>query len=807
MRRFRKAALAASIVAVVAVTAVVATLGASAPTASAQNAADTSSCHLGNGVKHVVEILFDNTHYNRDNPNVLSDLEQMPALKNFITDNGTLLSNMHTPLIAHTADDSLTGYTGLYGDRHGQPITNTYETYLPNGTVVSHSSFSYWTGTYGVDPFPNQPYSPTVPAAGSPPSTPPAPWVPFTRAGCNVGDVSTANMVLENTSPDLAHFFGPNSPEVQQLNADPDPFKDQETNDYLGLGVHCAKGASFCADAKAIKFNQTTPSNTAVTDSLPDEPGGYNGYQALFGSKYLTSQLSAAANSSGNRVVNGNTYPVTDAQGNLTDLSGKTMVGNFTPTPGFPGFGPISASQTLAYTADMLETGVPVVYGYISDAHEKKPGQSGCTNPSTSSSAAEGPADPCYKATLASYNTAFATFFQRLSDDGINPSNTVFLFSNEEGDHFAGANVGRAVQPNCTGTPGTLGYTCSYANQSTTPAIGEQFVNIHGLLQHEFNNTTPFYDEPQGNSIYITGNPGPMDPSTRQLERDFGNAQVHDTFDNATENLTNFEVDPEVEQLLHFTNADPNRTPSFTIWPKGDFFMSSGTKDTSSNVDGCPAGTNAANAATNCVSTSNGFAWDHGYYAPEIDNSWLGLVGPGVAHNGVDGRSAADGPNSADGANSNPTLVTPNNDPGTWGDETDMRPTLLALVGLKDDYVEDGRVLVEDLTNPPGKSGQPKYQRLADCYKQLNSSVGQFGTDMIVADTAALKTGSSSDDSAYDSTLAKITTLGAARDVLATTIKNDLFDAAFNNTPIPGANDLKNCESILAQANALAGPG
>ena len=108
---------------------------------------------------------------------------------------------------------------------------------------------------------------------------------------------------------------------------------------------------------------------------------------------------------------------------------------------------------------------------------------------------------------------------------------------------------------------------------------------------------------------------------------------------------------------------------------------------------------------------------------------------------------------------------------------------------------------------PPGKSGQPKFKQLAVCYKQLISSVGQFGTDLIVADTAALKTGSSSDDSTYDSVLSKIQSLGTARDALATTIKGDLFNAEFNNTPIPGANDLKDCESILAQANALAGSG
>src|SRR6201984_3574969 len=165
MRRgMRKAALAASIVAVLVAAAVTATLGASASSAAAKDTTADPSCHLGNGVKHVVEILFDNTHYNRDNPNVLSDLEQMPALKNFITDNGTLLSNMHTPLIAHTADDSLTGYAGLYGDRHGQGITNTYETYQGNGSVVSHSSFAYWTSSYAGAQFPNMPYSPKVPA-------------------------------------------------------------------------------------------------------------------------------------------------------------------------------------------------------------------------------------------------------------------------------------------------------------------------------------------------------------------------------------------------------------------------------------------------------------------------------------------------------------------------------------------------------------------------------------------------------------------------------------------------------------------
>src|SRR5271169_2660709 len=95
----------------------------------------TSSCHLGNGVKHVVELTFDNVHYFRDNPNVPSDLEMMPNLLNFFEDHGTFLSNNHTPLIAHTADDILTTNTGIYGDRQGMPVSNGYNTYNPDGTA------------------------------------------------------------------------------------------------------------------------------------------------------------------------------------------------------------------------------------------------------------------------------------------------------------------------------------------------------------------------------------------------------------------------------------------------------------------------------------------------------------------------------------------------------------------------------------------------------------------------------------------------------------------------------------------------
>ena len=93
--------------------------------------------------------------------------------------------------------------------------------------------------------------------------------------------------------------------------------------------------------------------------------------------------------------------------------------------------------------ADLQESGVPVTYGYISDLHERKAFDHGpCTTATaTGSGKPIGPGDACYDENGKAYDAAFATFFQRLAADGINPSNTLFVISAEENDQFAGANA------------------------------------------------------------------------------------------------------------------------------------------------------------------------------------------------------------------------------------------------------------------------------------------------------------------------------------------------------------------------------
>ena len=771
-----------------------------------------STCQLGNGIKHVIHITFDNVHFTRDNPNVLSDLEQIPALVDFIESNGTMLSNHHTPLIAHTGDDLLTQYSGVYGDRHGMGISNNYEYY--NGTAVtSADSFVYWTSPIidhatqqpsSTDLNPSMVYSAQVPPVAIPSATTghdamtPAPWAPFTKAGCDVATVSTANMVLEKFA-DIPTVFGPGSPEAQQLAADTDGFKDAEVDDYIGVSLHCGQvggvNSPLCANAQAVKFNQTTPSPSATVDLLPDEPGGYDNFLALHGIRYLAPVIGGGPN------VSHNGFQVTDAAGNLVDLNGQTIVGGFQDlhpgqtgsprfNPGFPGFSP-TAAESLAYVADMLEAGVPVVYGYISDVHDKKfpngstTRQSGCSSPGN----ALGPGDPCYKQSLADYNAAFIAFFARLAANGIDPSNTLFIFSAEEQDHYAGANAGRALQPTCTGTPGTLGYTCTY--DATNAPVGEVALNIHGLISNQQGDTTPFYSEPQGVSIYVTGGQSP--DTIRQLQRHFSAAVANDAYDaNPTTPVVAYMADPLAEQLLHFTNADPNRTPSFTVFPRGDYFFSSGM------TDSCGSGVTADNANLKCSSINSGFAWNHGYYAPEIDITWLGMVGPGVANHGLDGPPASI---VRDGSQTVPDESTV----GTWSDHADIRPTMFALLGLQDSHVDDGRVLSEVLSVTPGQTADPRYQPLAACYKQLNSCVGRFATAVLVGDTRALASGTPSDDSQYESFSANLATLGTQRDALATTIKMDLAAAASGSGLSADADsELQECNALIEEAESLA---
>ena len=665
-----------------------------------------STCQLNsaNGaIQHVIYIQFDNTHLWRDNPNVPSDLEQMPHLLNFITGNGVMIRHHHTPLIAHTATDILTALTGVYPDRHGVPISNSFRYFNPDGTSNPGVSFAYWTDPI-FDPSTMTPTDTQYNMLTANGKNAPAPWVPYTRAGCNVGAVATANTVLENTATDIPTVFGANSPQAAEVASNP----NQAFADFVGIAVHCAQGAALCSSA-----------NGGEADKLPNEPGGYNGYMGLFGHKYVAPQISPG--------------------GPLTDLNGNPISNTTAMTYGFPGFDGMSAAVSLSYVAAMQEHGVPITYAYISDAHDNH-----------STDTAYGPGEAGYVAQLKSYDDAFNTFFTRLANDGITKSNTLFVFTADEGDHFVG---GPPSPANCDGVT----VPCTYSQ------IGEINANMAGLLATEQNVTTPFkVHSDSAPNVYITGNPGPTDPTTRNFERATAKLTAVNPISGNTDKIMHYMADPVEMKLLHMITADPARTPTFTLFADPNYFLFAGSADCSSP----------------CVQVEAGFAWNHGDVATDINTTWLGLVGPGIKTKGMDSR--------------------------TWSDHTDIRPTMMALLGLKDDYIHDGRVLVEEI-NPSAlpaaiASDVTTYQQLAQVYKQMNASVGALALASLQVSTVALES-NNTNDATYTELEGQLSDITTQRDGLAAVMKLALEGAAFYNKPLVAAQ----AQGLIAAGDALIG--
>jgi hypothetical protein len=482
-----------------------------------------------------------------------------------------------------------------------------------------------------------------------------------------------------------------------------------------------------------------------VTDSLPTEPGGYNGFQALFGARYVAPQLGA-----GTPNVTHNGHQVTDAQGNLVDLDGNTIVEPFSSRPGFPGFNP-TASQSLAYLADMQENGIPITYGYISDMHERKAFDQGpCTTASaTATGRPIGPGDECYQENAAAYNRAFEKFFQRLAEDGINKSNTLFVVSAEENDQFAGANTGRALTPtpaNCNG----VSVFCSYPTNS----LGELQANVKGLLSTTQSASTAYDVEPQGASIYVHGQPGEDDATLRQLERDTASMTADNPYSGVTgQHIVKYQAGGVEQRILHMQTADPLRTPSYTMFPVPDYFFST----TGPNILINPS-----------------FSWNHGYYSPNIDVTWSSFAGPGVAASGINGPTPKQSNESHDPNSDN--TVPQASTRGTWAEEVDIRPTMLWLAGLQDDYTSDGQVISQVLSHPTRSLSEA--QALGAAYRQINSSVGVLATATLQAESAALASGSPGDDGGYDATQAALRQIADQRDQLATEMKAELAAAA-----------------------------
>lgn len=575
----------------------------------------------------------------------------------------------------------------------GSPVSNSFGIFKKdNSAAVFQTSFVYWTtATAQSHPEAGENLPVLLNENGK---NAPAPWVSYTRAGCDVGAFSLNGLAIENRT-DIANIFGSSVA------------AGAATQDYEGIAIHCAQGSALC----------NNPS-FARPDLLPDEPGGYNGFSALFG--------------------NINVQPVISPSGPVTDLDNAVITDPFSNKPGFPtNFDP-SATASLGYAAKMLEAGVPVIYTYIADAHDPQRLDIPNSPPAPNGGNAYGPGEAGYVAALKVYDQAFGKFFARLKADGIDETNTLFVVVPDENDHFVG---GSPLAP-CDGvtTP------CTYAK------VGEIELSLDKVLLSERMNSTPFsVHSDDAPNMYINGNPAPTDAVTRTMEHDLDALVATSPITGNTDKLSKLLADQAEMKLLHMVTHSPQRTPTLTMFGNDDYFFETG------NNRGCAT-------PTDPVCEAPGFAWNHGDFQKQITRTWVAMVGPGVKQLGRDDE--------------------------VFTDHADVRPTLMALLGLKDDYVHEGRVIAEwmnDRALPQGiRSARENFVELAQIFKQLNAPKGELGRASLVWANRSV----TSNDKVYTHYLGRISDITGDRDGLAGQIKTVLNNAAFNNQPVnEGAED------------------
>jgi hypothetical protein len=200
------------------------------------------------------------------------------------------------------------------------------------------------------------------------------------------------------------------------------------------------------------------------------------------------------------------------------------------------------------------------------------------------------------------------------------------------------------------------------------------------------------------------------------------------------------------------TTADTSGSQTFTFFGNPNFFFQSSGSTT--------------------PSVFTGDSWNHGDIQPEIGRTFIGIVGPGVRKLGVT-RSF-------------------------FSDHVDVRPTLLFLSGLEDDYQDDGRVILETIDPwvlPESLRAHSKtLLQLGRVYKQIEAPFGQLAHDTLTVSTFALES-NSTNDATYTQLESDIESWTSQRDALGAEIKAMLDAAEFDGQKI----DEKQAKTLISQ--------
>jgi len=312
--------------------------------------------------------------------------------------------------------------------------------------------------------------------------------------------------------------------------------------------------------------------------------------------------------------------------------------------------------------------------------------------------------------------------------------------------------------------------------------VGEINADLRRMTLTQFTDSTNFsVHSDDAPTVYVNGTTtqplrDQTDPIVRDLEREMSQLSWLNPYTNAIENNIMVALaDHTGMKTLHMVTADPFRTPTFTPFADPNWFFFA----TAGSACGTPA-----TCAFIPARTSQSFAWNHGDIQDEIASTWVGYVGQGVDGTGVNST--------------------------TWSDHTDVRPTILELVGLKDDYVHDGRLMSEILqgyAQPSAVKKSTSFVALAQLYKQLNAPFGEFAMATLKSSTKALASNDpDGNDTTYKTIEAQIDSLTTQRNTLAAQMVTLLNGAEFNGQSFSTAQAqslISQGQALLNQANAL----
>ena len=223
-------------------------------------------------------------------------------------------------------------------------------------------------------------------------------------------------------------------------------------------------------------------------------------------------------------------------------------------------------AQTLSVVESMLKHGIHVVYAYIADAHDNQEGAA------LSPEKTFGPGEAPYVKQLADFNAAFGTFFANLKKEGIDQSNTLFIFTPDEGDHAVTA---APTPANCDG----VNTPCTYP----AGGVGELDLDLNAAVAAAGDSTVFAIHSDDAANTYIPGQPDRTSATVRTLEKTMAGISELNPENSTTESILGTDLGPNLQgaivdtvgqTMLHMNSvADPFRVPTFTFFGNPDFFF------------------------------------------------------------------------------------------------------------------------------------------------------------------------------------------------------------------------------------------